>query len=149
MISLRPEGPGLGHVLRSKRGYLVPRQDGRIAAGSTLEEAGFDKRVTPAGMRKIFDAALELCPALCEAHVLETWSGLRPGTPDDLPFIGPTDIEGLLIATGHYRNGILLAPITAKLIAGWITGAGADFFSDAFSPLRFAQSGLRKGAHSL
>ena len=78
MISLRPEGPGLRHVLRSKRGYLVPRQDGRIAAGSTLEEAGFDKRVTPAGIRRIFDAALELCPALFRSAAGRNMVGLAP-----------------------------------------------------------------------
>ena len=129
---------GLRRVLLSERGYLVPRRDGRIVAGSTSEEVGFERRVTPAGMRKIFDAALELCPGLAGAEVLETWSGLRPGTPDDLPILGPTDIDGLLIATGHYRNGILLAPVTAKLIREWITGARGGFDASAYSPLRFA-----------
>ena len=120
MMALRPDGVALRRVLRSEKGYLVPRRDGRIVAGSTSEGAGFERRVTPAGMRKIFDAAIELFPGLAGAEVLETWSGLRPGTPDDLPILGPTDIEGLLIATGHYRNGILLAPATAKLIREWI-----------------------------
>jgi glycine oxidase len=138
MMALRPDGAGLRRVLRSERGYLVPRRDGRIVAGSTSEEVGFERRVTPEGMRKIFDAALELFPGLAGAEVLETWSGLRPGTPDDLPIIGPTDIEGLLIATGHYRNGILLAPVTAKLIREWITGARGGFDASAYSPMRFA-----------
>jgi glycine oxidase len=138
MMALRPDGAGLRRVLRSEKGYLVPRRDGRIVAGSTSEEVGFQRRVTPAGMRKIFDAALELCPGLASAEVLETWSGLRPGTPDDLPIIGPSDIEGLLIATGHYRNGILLAPVTAKLVREWITGARGGFDASAYSPLRFA-----------
>lgn len=138
MMALRPDGAGLRRVLRSERGYLVPRRDGRIVAGSTSEEVGFERRVTPAGMRKIFDAAIELFPALAGAEVLETWSGLRPGTPDDLPILGPTDIDGLLIATGHYRNGILLAPVTAKLIREWITGARGGFDATAYSPLRFA-----------
>lgn len=138
MMALRSDGAGLRRVLRSERGYLVPRRDGRIVAGSTSEEAGFERRVTLAGMRKIFDAALELFPGLAGAEVLETWSGLRPGTPDDLPIIGPTDIEGLLIATGHYRNGILLAPVTAKLVREWITGARGGFDAAAYSPMRFA-----------
>jgi glycine oxidase len=137
MMALRPDGAGLRRVLRSERGYLVPRRDGRIVAGSTSEEAEFQRRVTPAGMRKIFDAALELFPGLAGAEVLETWSGLRPGTPDDLPILGPTDIDGLLIATGHYRNGILLAPVTAKLVREWVTSTRGAFDAAAYSPLRF------------
>jgi glycine oxidase len=137
MVALRPSGRGLQCVLRSKRGYLVPRRDGRIVAGSTLEDAGFEKRVTAAGVREILNAAIEICPALACAELLETWSGLRPGTPDDLPIIGPTDVEGLLIATGHYRNGILLAPITARLVREWITSGHAALDVRAFSPLRF------------
>jgi glycine oxidase len=137
MIALRPHGALPRRVLRSHRGYLVPRRDGRIVAGSTSENAGFEKRVTPAGMRRIFDAALELCPTLADAEVVETWSGLRPGTPDDLPILGPTDIDGLLIAGGHYRNGILLAPVTAKLVREWIVKGRTEFDAAAFSPLRF------------
>jgi len=140
MLALRHDRFRLSRVLRSEHGYLVPRRDGRIVAGSTKEEAGFEKRVTAAGIRKVLDAAIELCPPLADAEVVETWSGLRPGTPDDLPILGPTDIEGLLIATGHYRNGILLMPITAKLISDWITRGDAgfeEFDAAAFSPLRF------------
>ncbi|HTW22037.1 MAG TPA: glycine oxidase ThiO [Candidatus Baltobacteraceae bacterium] len=141
MLALRHGSFRLNCVLRSERGYLVPRGDGRIIAGSTKEEAGFEKRVTAAGIRKVLDAAIELCPTLAGAEIVETWSGLRPGTPDDLPIIGPTDIDGLLIATGHYRNGILLTPVTAKLISDWIVH-GRTFVKDldasAFSPLRFA-----------
>lgn len=137
MIALQPVGQSLRHVVRSKRGYLVPRRDGRIVAGSTLEDAGFNKHVTPAGIRQILDAALELLPGLGDAAILESWAGLRPGTPDNLPILGPTDIEGLIIATGHYRNGILLAPATAKLIREWIIEGQAGFDAAAFSPLRF------------
>jgi glycine oxidase len=139
MMALRPEGAGLRRVLRSEAGYLVPRRDGRIVAGSTSEQSGFQRRVTPAGMRKILDAALELCPGLAGAELLDSWSGLRPGTPDDLPILGPTDIDGLLIATGHYRNGILLAPVTARLVREWITGACSELDASAYSPLRFAR----------
>jgi glycine oxidase len=138
MMALKPNGAGLRRVLRSEQGYLVPRRDGRIVAGSTSEEAGFEKRVTPEGIQKIFDAAVELLPGLAGAEVLETWAGLRPGTPDDLPILGPTDIEGLLIATGHYRNGILLAPVTAKLVREWITRGTTGFDAAAYSPLRFS-----------
>jgi glycine oxidase len=140
MMALRPDGVSLRRVLRSERGYLVPRRDGRIVAGSTSEEVGFEKRITPAGMRQVFDAALELFPALAGADVLETWSGLRPGTPDDLPILGPTDVQGLLIATGHYRNGILLAPVTAALIREWIVAGRTTFNAEAYSPMRFGHS---------
>jgi glycine oxidase len=137
MMALKPDGVTLHRVLRSGSGYLVPRRDGRIVAGSTSEEAGFEKRVTPAGMRKILDAALELFPGLAGAEVIETWAGLRPGTPDGLPILGPTDFEGLVIATGHYRNGILLAPVTAKLVREWITTGHASIDTAAYSPRRF------------
>lgn len=137
MIALRPKGLTLRHVLRSEHGYIVPRSDGRVVAGSTLENAGFDKHVTPGGLQQILSAALELAPTLAEAEVLETWSGLRPGTPDNLPILGPTGIDGLLIATGHYRNGILLAPVTAKLLRDWITRGKTAFDAEIFSPRRF------------
>lgn len=139
MLCLRSSDVRLRRVVRSHRTYLVPRPDGRIVAGSTLEDAGFKKQVTPAGIKHILEGALELCPALGNAEVLETWSGLRPGTSDDLPIIGPAEIEGLLIATGHYRNGILLAPVTARLIRNFLTRSHTDFDSQAFSPLRFAR----------
>lgn len=140
MLALRSETFRLNRVLRSERGYLVPRRDGRIVVGSTKEEAGFEKRVTAAGIHKLLDAAIELCPALASAEVVETWSGLRPGTPDDLPILGPTDIAGLSIATGHYRNGILLAPVTARLMREWIVRGHTDFDAAAFSPLRFGRA---------
>lgn len=143
MIALRPDGARLQRVLRSECGYLVPRRDGRIVAGSTSEEAGYEKRVTPAGVHRILENALELFPALAGAEITETWSGLRPGTPDDLPILGPTDIEGLLIATGHYRNGILLAAVTAELIREWVTTGRTTFDARAFSPLRFADQKLQ------
>lgn len=121
-------------------GYIVPREDGRAIVGSTLEDAGFDKSLTPTGLGKILAAAAELLPALGRAPILETWCGLRPDTPDHLPVLGPTDLPGLSIATGHYRNGILLAPITARLARQWVLGEQADFDCSAFSPLRFVES---------
>ena len=142
MLSLRSDDVSLRRVVRCERGYLVPHRDGRIVAGSTSEDAGFEKRVTPAGMRRVLEAALSLCPGLAGAEIVETWCGLRPGTPDDLPILGPTDVEGLWIASGHYRNGILLAPVTAKLLREWITAGRANFDARAFSPLRFSQEKL-------
>ena len=111
MIALRATGVNLRRVLRTKGRYLVPRRDGRIVAGSTLEDAGFEKQVTAVGVREILDSVLELVPELASAEILETWAGLRPGTPDGLPILGPTEMEGLLIATGHYRNGICSRPL--------------------------------------
>ncbi|HKS67094.1 MAG TPA: glycine oxidase ThiO [Candidatus Acidoferrales bacterium] len=137
MLALRNPEVELGRVLRSSNGYLVPRAGGRILAGSTLENAGFEKVVTEAGAQKILMAALEIVPALSDAEVVEHWAGLRPGSPDDLPILGPTDIEGLLIATGHYRNGILLAPVTAKLVAAWVLSEPTPVDARIFSPLRF------------
>ncbi len=138
MVALRSEGVQIRHVVRSHHGYIVPRADGRLICGSTAENAGFEKRVTPEGQQKILDAVVELVPALADATVVETWSGLRPDTPDHRPSLGPTDVEGLYMATGHYRNGVLLAPITARLMREWIVeGQTISFVAEAFSPMRF------------
>ncbi|MFZ0638530.1 MAG: glycine oxidase ThiO [Candidatus Acidiferrales bacterium] len=124
-------------ILRSERGYMAPREDGRIVAGSTLEPGALDKHPTAAGLRKILAAATEMAPALAEAPVLEIWAGIRPDSPDHLPIIGATDVEGLFIATGHYRNGMLLAPATAKYLAEWIVEGRASKYFEPFSPARF------------
>jgi glycine oxidase len=146
MIAMRSPKIKLEKVLRSERGYIVPRADGRIIAGSTLENAGFARDTTTEGLGKIFAAAVELAPALADAEIIETWAGLRPDSPDHLPIIGPTDIEGLLIATGHYRNGILLAPVTARLIRDWIVEGKTSFSAERFSPLRFSVANSRASA---
>jgi glycine oxidase len=113
--------------------YLVPRSDGRLLIGATVEDAGFDERVTAAGIRALLDAALSAAPALGAFTITETWAGLRPGTPDGRPIIGPTPVEGLIVATGHYRNGILLTPETAALIASFVeTGDARPFAEFAF-----------------
>jgi glycine oxidase len=129
----------LGRVVRSEKGYLVPQDNGRILAGTTTEHVGFEKRVTPAGMQQILAAAVEIAPELAQASVVETWSGLRPDTPDHLPSLGPTDMDGLWMATGHYRNGILLAPITARLMREWVMERRTSLAVEAFSPMRFAR----------
>jgi glycine oxidase len=146
MLALRARGLSLRRVVRSEKGYLVPRRDGRIIAGSTLENAGFEKHVTPGGLRQILDGVLELVPGLAGAEIVETWAGLRPGTPDGLPILGPTDIEGLAVATGHHRNGILLTPVTSKLLRDWIVRGEVSMNVEAFSPLRFAGQGSCQGA---
>ena len=140
MAALRHFGTPIQYVLRSERGYLVPRGlEGpqTVVVGSTIENAGYEKRVTSGGIEKILSAANELAPLLEKAEILETWCGLRPGTPDQLPILGPVDVDGLVFATGHYRNGILLAPITAKLIGEWIAERRTSMNWEAFSPLRF------------
>lgn len=133
-------------VLWSERIYLVPRTDGRIIAGATAEHAGFDRRVTAGSLKMILSGAIELVPAMVNAQVEETWAGLRPDTPDHLPILGPTDLEGLLIATGHFRSGILLAPITAKWIREWITTQSVNLDWERFSPMRFLEARERLGA---
>jgi len=150
MVSLRSTAARLTRVLRSHHGYILPRNDEQpqwIIAGTTSEHAGYEKRVTPAGLSHVLDAAQELVPELSGAEVTETWSGLRPDTPDHLPILGPTDIDGLLIATGHYRSGILLAPITAKLIGEWILDRAVSFDWEMFSPMRFAPMSRSAGSH--
>lgn len=137
MLSLRAARPIPNHVVRSHKGYVVPRGNGLLVAGSTIEDVGFEKGVTAAGIAGILSAAIELIPELAGAAIEETWSGLRPDTPDHLPLIGSTEIEGLWLATGHYRNGILLAPATAQILGNWILRGKPDFNVEAYSPHRF------------
>ena len=129
----------LKHVVRSPEVYLVPRSDGRILIGATVEDAGFNKRTDSETIHRLHQAALRLLPRLAEARILEDWAGLRPGTPDDLPILGATSTPGYFVATGHYRNGILLAPVTAEAMTQVITGTPAYDLS-AFSPQRFAET---------
>jgi len=140
--------PGLiRHVLHDGARYLVPRSDGRVLAGSTMERAGFDRRVTAEGLAHLAAAALALVPGLATAAFHSTWAGLRPAAPDGLPIIGPAAVPGLLYATGHLRNGIVLAPLTARAIVGMLREEGAVVDGvdlGPFSPLRFG--GARAGA---
>jgi len=131
------DGPQLRHVIRSNDIYIVPRTDGRIVVGSTAEEAGFDKRTDPDVIQRMRQAAIDLIPALEKARILEAWAGLRPGTPDGLPILGATSTPGYFVATGHFRDGILLAPITAQLMTQLIMGKSLDYNISAFSPARF------------
>jgi glycine oxidase len=114
--------------------YLVPRDDGRLLVGATVESVGFDVRVTARGVGSLLEAALGAVPALGDLAVAETWAGLRPGSADGLPYIGATSLGGYYVATGHYRNGILLTPATAELIADILEGRSNGIA--AFSPLR-------------
>ncbi len=131
------EGPALRHVIRASDVYIVPRSDGRILIGSTVEESGFDKRTDADAILRLRLAAIHVVPALKQARILEAWAGLRPGTPDDLPILGDTTTPGYFVATGHFRDGILLAPITAHLMAQVLTGKKADHDLSPFSAGRF------------
>ena len=138
MVCLESKPQLTHHVIFSPRGYLVPRQDGRLLAGSTSENAGFAKRVTAGGIATILRQALEISPAVTNLPILDTWAGLRPRAADGLPVLGPCgEIDGLIYATGHYRNGILLAPLTAELISEAIVAGKTSPLLAPFSPDRF------------
>jgi glycine oxidase len=138
MLALIPSSKALlRHVVRSPEVYLVPRSDGRIVIGSTLEDVGYDKRVEPDTVQRLHQAAANLVPELGQAKMLEAWAGLRPGTPDNLPMLGASDIAGYFVAAGHYRDGILLAPATAHVMAQVVQGRKPDVNLEAFSPMRF------------
>jgi len=135
MICLEASLPIVSHVVYSRRGYIVPRRDGRVLAGSTVERVGFDKTVTARGLCEIARHALEISPEIGNLSVTETWAGLRPHAPGNRPIIGPdARVQGLLYATGHYRNGILLAPITAKIIGALIGQEEPSPLAGAFAP---------------
>lgn len=126
------------HVIYSPRGYIVPRRDGRLLAGSTTEHAGFEKRVTAAGIHSILSAALEISPRISSLPMTDSWAGLRPRAADTLPVLGPcAEIAGIFYATGHYRNGILLAPVTGELIARALVDGVFPPSLSIFSPDRF------------
>jgi glycine oxidase len=125
-------------VLHSSDVYIVPRNDGRILIGATVEYTGFQKAVTASGVCRLLGSALQLAPSLAGCEIVEMWSGLRPDTADHLPVLGPAGLEGLTLATGHFRNGILLAPITADLIAQYITSG--------YEPLELLQFGIGRFA---
>jgi len=143
MIALRADDLEIERVLWSEKIYLVPRNDGRILAGATVEYVGFDKRVTAGAIEKILAAAIELVPGLKDARIEETWAGLRPDSADHLPILGPTDVEGLVMATGHFRSGILLTPVTARLVREWITEQKVSVDWERFSPMRFQSEAAR------
>lgn len=125
ILELRaPDGePPCERIVASERVYLVPRPDGRLIVGATVEERGFDATVTAGGVHELLREAYRLLPDVAEMELVESMAGLRPGTPDNLPLIGPGAVEGLVLACGHYRNGILLAPITGEAVATVLSGA--------------------------
>ena len=126
IVALRgpAEDPVCDRIVASERVYVVPRPDGRLIVGATVEERGFDTTVTAGGVHELLREAYRLLPDIAELELLETGAGVRPATPDNLPLIGPGSIEGLVLATGHYRNGVLLAPLTADRVAATLAGTG-------------------------
>jgi glycine oxidase len=122
LLALESAPPLFRHVVDSPRCYLVPRASGRVIAGATVEHVGERKAVTPWGLRRLIDGAVEIAPSLEHAPLAEAWSGLRPGTPDGFPILGPDpDLPNLVYATGHFRNGILLAPLTGERVGALLS----------------------------
>jgi glycine oxidase len=138
MLCFERQPPLARHVIYSARGYVIPRSGGRMLAGSTTEEVGFDKSVTDEGMKAIKSMAYQIMPALEILPVTDSWAGFRPRSEDGLPILGVSKkIDGLVYATGHYRNGILLAPITGELIAEAIENKSTPELISPFLPERF------------
>lgn len=139
-----PAGPGLlSHVLRMQPGYLVPRGDGRYVLGATMEEQGFDATVTAGATFELLRDATELVPGISELVIEELEAGLRPATPDNAPVLGPGALPGLQWAVGHFRHGVLLAPITADLLAAALAGEELPPLAAPFAAARFAREEAR------
>jgi glycine oxidase len=136
-LSMDPLNPLLRHVLWLPRGYLVPRLDGRLVVGGTVEERGFDDKLTAGGLLALIEGAWRAVPSVEELAVAETWVGFRPGSRDDAPILGPSGIDGLVVATGHHRNGILLAPLTAEAVSAYILTGDLPEAARPFTPERF------------
>ena len=137
VVALANQIAPIQHVVRTHSTYLVPRKNGTVIVGSTMEEAAFDKTVHASSIRNLIQAANRLCPTLEQSKVSETWTGLRPASPDGLPILGPTPVDGYWIALGHFRNGILLAPITAQILSSWIISGSPTADIEAFKFMRF------------
>lgn len=145
MVLLQADASLLRSVLIEERGYLVPRADGRILAGSTFELAGYEKQVTAEGVMRILETALQLCPKLSHAPIRDVWAGLRPYIDDQqLPILGAGPVPGLFLATGHFRSGILLTPITAKVISQAVLGQKTSVDLKPFAYDRSPPSGPRR-----
>jgi glycine oxidase len=130
-------------IVRGSSIYLVPRDDGRVVAGATVEERGWSTVPTAGGAYELLRDALAIVPALDDAELVAVRAGLRPGSPDDLPMVGPSGVEGLVVATGHHRNGILLTPVTAEAVAALVAGAPGPPEMAPCDPRRFAVSGAQ------
>jgi glycine oxidase len=142
MIQMRRKRPfDLQHVVRGPEAYLAPKSDGRIVMGATSEEMGFDTTVTAGGLYDLLEGGWEVVPGIRDLPIEETWAGLRPASRDHAPLLGNSSAPGVIMATGHYRHGILLTPITAEEIARLLqTGETSDWL-EPFSPRRFSEAG--------
>lgn len=136
IVELETPEPVVRRVVFGPKAYVVPRDDGRVLVGSTMEFVGYRREVTAGAVRDLLAAALALCPALESASLRATWSSFRPYTPDQLPLIGESDCKGLLLATGHHRNGILLAPVTAAMITSLVMRRRPPVALGPFAPSR-------------
>jgi glycine oxidase len=140
-LRARPEMPEpAARLIRTPRCYLVPRGDGRVALGATVEEQGFDTAVTADGVFRLLEAAWEVLPEVGELELVNAIAGLRPGSPDNAPAIGRGEHEGLIWACGHHRNGVLLAPVTGRAVAALVAGEQPDAELEPFAPERFARA---------
>ena len=138
MLYLQPGQKGLlQHVVHAPDAYIVPRSSGRILVGATVEDVGFDKSVAPSTIDGLLRSAAAYLPELASVPMVESWAGLRPGTPDDLPILGPSGAPGVYTASGHFRNGILLAPVTAEIMANLVSRKDPGIDITAFAPSRF------------
>jgi glycine oxidase len=144
MLSLRMDAPLTERILWREGWYLVPRRDGRLLIGATVEEQGFDDRMTAGGLFQLLDRARDLLPAIDELPVEEVWCGFRPASRDDAPILGPSSLPGLIYAAGHYRHGILLTPITAAGIAAYLLQGELPSRLQPFTAARFEASPLRR-----
>lgn len=152
-LQMNPDQPLVRHVVWASKLYLVPRNDGRLIIGATVEEKGFDDTVTAGGMLALLEGAWRAIPGIEELPITETWVGHRPTSRDDAPILGPVrDIEGLHMATGHHRNGILLTPVTAEalthsVLEGHLPDWAADFGLDRFNKTTLARDDARQSVH--
>lgn len=137
-LAMDPKAPLLSHVLWAPGVYLVPRAEGSLIVGATVEEKGFDERLTAGGIFSLLEAAWRAVPAIEELAIEEMWVGFRPTSRDDAPILGPTPVDGLLLATGHHRNGILLAPATAEAVSRCILSGDLPAPARPFTLARFA-----------
>lgn len=136
IVELETRPPAVRGVITGPGGYVVGRADGRVLCGSTMELAGFDKKVTAGGLRHVLDTALALVPGLADAPVQGSWANFRPFTDDKLPVLGETPVRGLFLATGHFRNGILLSAVTAEILCDAVLGRPATIDLGPFAPAR-------------
>lgn len=138
MIELLAEPPfDLRHVIRGPSAYMAPKSDGRLLLGATSEEMGFDTSITGGGLYKLLEGGWEIVPGILDLKVTDTWAGLRPASRDHKPILGPSGHPGIDYATGHYRHGIILAPITARLMADYLIGGETPEEMQPFLPQRF------------